>query len=68
MKIVFNQPITEIKPNTASKTIKYKVKEKKKSTAESLKYKEKKPIDLFPETINQDYPEIWEMFGEEPKV
>ena len=68
MKIVFNQPITQIKPNTASKTIKYKVKEKKKSTAESLKYKEKEPIDLFPETIDTYYPSIEEMFGEEPKT
>lgn len=67
MKIIFNQPITTIQPNTASKTIEYTVKKKNKSTAESAKYKDKTPVDLFPEVIDDYYPEIWELFPEDPK-
>lgn len=67
MKIVFSQPITEIKPNTVSKAIKYTVKKDDKSTAESAKYKDKTPVELFPEVIDTYYPEIWELFPEDPK-
>lgn len=65
MKIVWNQPLTEIKTGKTHEQIKYDVKKKNKSTAESVKHKEKQPVELFPEVIDTYFPEIWELFPEE---
>jgi len=65
MKIVWNQPLTEIKTGKTHEQIKYDVKKKNKSTAESVKHKEKQPVELFPEVVDTYFPEIWELFPEE---
>ena len=64
MKIVWNQPLTEIKTGKSHNQIKYDVKKKNKSTAESAKYKDKVPIDFNPEVTDTYYPDITEMFPE----
>lgn len=64
MKIVWNQPLTEIKTGKSHNQIKYDVKKKNKSTAESAKHKDKVPIDFNPEVPDTYYPDITEMFPE----
>ena len=65
MKIVWNQPLTEIKTGKSHNQIKYDVKKKNKSTAESVKHCKKEVIDFNPEVPDTYYPTIQEMFGEE---
>lgn len=64
MKIVWNQPLTEIQTSKTRDNIKYKVRKKNKSTAESVKHKNKIPIDFNPEVPDTYYPSITEMFPE----
>lgn len=65
MKIVWNQPLTEIQTSKTRDNIKYKVRKKNKSTAESVKHCKKEVIDFNPEVPDTYYPTIQEMFGEE---